>query len=101
MIRLLIVALLFTALTACVNAHRVRVDQGTLIEAETLTYLQKGLTQEQVRKLIGPPAHVSSFKPNRWEYIFHSSDSNFQPDKIKMLILEFDAQGDLLAWSQS
>jgi outer membrane protein assembly factor BamE len=101
MMRLLITTLLLITLTACVNAHRIRVDQGVLIEPETLKYLQSGLTQEQVRKLIGPPANVSSFTPNRWEYIFHSSDVNFQTDKIKMLLIEFDTKGYLTTWSQS
>jgi outer membrane protein assembly factor BamE (lipoprotein component of BamABCDE complex) len=101
MIRLLITAFLLITLTACVNAHRIRVDQGVLIEPETLKYLQSGLTQEQVRKLIGPPANVSSFTPNRWEYIFHSSDVNFQTDKIKMLLIEFDTKGYVTTWSQS
>jgi outer membrane protein assembly factor BamE (lipoprotein component of BamABCDE complex) len=101
MIRLLLTASLLISLAACSNAHRVRVDQGVLIEPETLQYLQSGLTQDQVRKLIGPPANVSSFKPNRWEYIFHSSDVNFQTDKIKKLIVEFDTNGYLRSWSQS
>jgi outer membrane protein assembly factor BamE len=101
MIRLLITTLILITLTACVNAHRIRVDQGVLIEPETLQYLQNGLTQDQVRKLIGPPANVSSFKPNRWEYLFHSSDANFQTDKVKKLIIEFDTKGYLTSWSQS
>jgi len=101
MIRLLITAFLIFTLAACVNAHRIRIDQGVLIEPETLQYLQNGLTQDQVRKLIGPPANVSSFKPNRWEYVFHSSDTNFQADKVKMLIIEFDTKGYLTSWKQS
>jgi outer membrane protein assembly factor BamE (lipoprotein component of BamABCDE complex) len=101
MIRLLITASLLISLAACSNTHRVRVDQGVLIEPETLQYLQSGLTQDQVRKLIGPPANVSSFKPSRWEYVFHSSDANFQTDKVKKLIVEFDAKGYLTSWSQS
>lgn len=100
MIRLLITGLLLLSLAAC-SAHRIRIDQGVLIEPETLQYLQNGLTQDQVRKLIGPPANVSSFKPNRWEYVFHSSDANFQTDKVKMLIIEFDAKGYLTSWKQS
>jgi outer membrane protein assembly factor BamE len=101
MIRLLITTLLLVTLTGCLNAHRIRVDQGVLIEPETLQYLQNGLTQDQVRKLIGPPANVSSFMPNRWEYVFHSSDPTFQTDKVKKLIVEFDANGYLTTWSQS
>lgn len=100
MIRLLITTVLLMTLTACINAHRVRVDQGILIEPETLQYLQSGLTQDQVRKLIGPPANVSSFKPNRWEYIFRSSDASFQTDKVKMLVVEFDDKGYVTKWKQ-
>lgn len=100
MLKTLTISILVATLAAC-SAHRVRVDQGVLIEPETLNYLQAGLTQEQVRKLIGPPANISSFQPNRWEYLFQSTDPNFQTDKVKQLTLEFDDKGYLLNWQKS
>lgn len=96
--RILILALSTALLSGCLSAHNVRVDQGVLIEQDSLQYLQSGLTQDQVRKLIGPPANVSTFRPNRWEYLFRSSDSSFGQDKVKKLVLEFDAQGYLTRW---
>ena len=97
--RALILFAIASLIAACSN-HRVRVDQGVLIEPETLNYLQSGLTQDQVRKLLGPAANISSFRPNRWEYLFQSNDPNFQTDKVKKLVLEFDGQGYLSKWTQ-
>lgn len=99
MIRLLISLSLIAALTACINPHRVRVDQGVLIDQSSLENLQAGLTQDQVRRIFGPPSNQSSFSSNRWEYVFRSSDPNFQSDKVKLLVIEFDAQGYVTRWT--
>lgn len=98
MLRLLLTLTLLTSLTACINAHRVRVDQGVLIDPESLQSLQAGLTQDQVRNLFGPASNKSSFTPNRWEYLFHSSDATFQADKVKRLVINFDEQGYVTSW---
>lgn len=99
MIRLLISLSLIAALTACINPHRVRVDQGVLIDQSSLENLQAGLTQDQVRRIFGPPSNQSSFSSNRWEYVFRSTDPNFQSDKVKLLVIEFDAQGYVTRWT--
>lgn len=99
MIRLLISLTLIASLTACLNPHRVRVDQGVLIDQSSLENLQAGLTQDQVRRIFGPPSNQSSFSNNRWEYVFRSTDPNFQSDKVKLLVIEFDAQGYVTRWT--
>ena len=99
MTRLLLTLILVTLLSACMNAHRIRIDQGVLIEPETLQSLQVGLTQDQVRKIYGPPANQSSFNSNRWEYLFQSTDPSFQADKVKKLTIEFDTQGYVTRWT--
>lgn len=99
MIRLLISIALIASLSACINTHRVRVDQGVLIDQSSLASLQTGLTQDQVRRIFGSPSNQSSFNNNRWEYLFRSSDPNFQSDKVKLLIIEFDSQGYVTRWT--
>lgn len=98
MLRLLLTITLLTSLTACISAHRVRVDQGVLIEPESLQSLQAGLTQDQVRNLFGPASNQSSFNTNRWEYVFQSSVPTFQADKVKKLTINFDDQGYVTSW---
>lgn len=98
MMRLLITLVLLTSLSACFSEHRVRVDQGVLIDQDSLTNLQAGLSKDQVRALFGPPI-LSSFNDQRWSYVFHSSDPNFQADKVKQLVVEFDAQGYVSQWA--
>lgn len=99
MIRLLISIALIASLSACINPHRVRVDQGVLIDQSSLESLQTGLTQDQVRRIFGPPSNQSSFSNNRWEYLFRSSDPSFQADKVKLLVIEFDSQGYVTRWT--
>lgn len=97
MIRLLIAITLLATLTACFKEHRVRVDQGVLIDQEMIQSLQVGLSKEQVRMMFGPP-NLSSFNDDRWEYVFYSSDPSFQSDKVKQLIVEFDRYAQVSAW---
>ncbi|MBD3768121.1 MAG: outer membrane protein assembly factor BamE [Gammaproteobacteria bacterium] len=99
MIRILISIALIASLSACINPHRVRVDQGVLIDQSSLESLQTGLTQDQVRRIFGPPSNQSSFSNNRWEYLFRSSDPSFQADKVKLLVIEFDSQGYVTRWT--
>lgn len=99
MIRLLISIALIASLSACINPHRVRVDQGVLIDQSSLESLQTGLTQDQVRRIFGSPSNQSSFSNHRWEYLFRSSDPSFQSDKVKLLIIEFDSQGYVTRWT--
>ena len=74
-------------------------DQGVLIDQSSLENLQAGLTQDQVRRIFGPPSNQSSFSNNRWEYVFRSTDPTFQSDKVKLLVIEFDAQGYVTRWT--
>jgi outer membrane protein assembly factor BamE len=97
--RLVSLLLSLTLLQTGCAIHSLRVDQGILIDKENLSYLQEGLTQDQVRKIIGPPANISSFQPLRWEYVFNSTEENFAKDKVKKLVLNFDPQGYLQTWT--
>jgi outer membrane protein assembly factor BamE len=99
MIRLLISLALVVSLAACINPHRVRVDQGVLIDQSSLDNLQAGLSQDQVRRIFGPPSNLSSFSNSRWEYVFRSSDPNFQSDKVSLLVIDFDNQGYVTRWT--
>lgn len=97
--RLISLLLFLSLLQAGCAIHSLRVDQGVLIDKESLNYLQEGLTQDQVRKLIGPPANVSSFQPLRWEYVLQSTVESFANNKVKKLVLYFDPQGYLQTWT--
>lgn len=50
--------------------HRPTIQQGNVITQAMLDELQTGMSQEQVRYLLGTPALVDVFHPNRWDYLY-------------------------------
>ncbi len=72
--------------------------QGTIIDVEAVSILQKGLTMAQVTQLLGPPFGKDSFNPSHWEYVFYTTDKSFHPGAIKHLSLDFDKERYLKDW---
>lgn len=59
------------ALSSCfLKPHKVDIQQGNYIDAETLARLKPGMTRSQVRFLLGTPLIVDAFHPDRWDYLF-------------------------------
>lgn len=50
--------------------YKVDVAQGNLITAEMKQQLQLGMTQRQVRFLLGSPMVQDAFHPERWDYVY-------------------------------
>ena len=81
--RALAAAVLLAALAGCtsvdnysrslVNAitpYKVEVVQGNFVSREQVEALQKGMTREQVRNVMGTPLVTSLFHGDRWDYVF-------------------------------
>lgn len=97
-----LIALLTTTLIACggVMPYKPAITQGIVVTPEMLDELQPGLSQQQVRQLLGPNYGENPFKPNHWEYVYTSTDPSIHPDAIKHLVIEFDQDGYLTSWQQ-
>lgn len=50
--------------------YRADIGQGNFITQDQASRLQKGMTREQVRALLGTPLLVDPFRDNRWDYVF-------------------------------
>lgn len=50
--------------------YKVDVAQGNLITAEMKQNLKVGMTQRQVRFLLGSPMVQDAFHPERWDYVY-------------------------------
>jgi len=60
-------SLLFTAGCAL---HTIDIQQGNVITDEMLSKLEKGLSKQQVRFIMGSPLLQDPFHANRWDYIY-------------------------------
>ena len=63
----LLITLLFI-LASCVKQPVV--NQGKTIDSDSFAQLQLGMSQEQVRLVLGSPSLVNTFDPNQWVYYF-------------------------------
>ena len=52
------------------------ITQGQTIDSESVSQLKKGMTQEQVRLILGSPALIDTFDSNQWTYYFSEAAIN-------------------------
>lgn len=97
------------ALTACGSVKRITADppgwltpyradigQGNFITQEQAGRLQKGMSREQVRGLLGTPLLIDPFRSNRWDYVFDIRRGSGGQDRRRFFVI-FD-QDTLNEW---
>lgn len=74
-----------TTLAACsvptmvaekVQPYRIDVRQGNYVDQTMVSQLKKGMSQEQVRFILGTPLLVDLFHSNRWDYVYRFKRGN-------------------------
>lgn len=69
-IRTAICLSLATILTACSGIpYRIDVDQGNIIDQQSLSRLRVGMNKKQVQQTLGSTLLQDLFHKNRWDYI--------------------------------
>jgi outer membrane protein assembly factor BamE len=66
--------------------YRVEVVQGNFISREQVEALQKGMTREQVRSVLGTPLVTSVFHDARWDYVFTLRRQGVQPQQRRLTV---------------
>lgn len=93
--RIPIISLSVLLLAACsttqlpISPHKIDVQQGNVIDQETVDKLKPGLTRSQVRFLLGTPLVVDPFRDNRWDYVYNYRKAGKLTEQ-KRLTLFFD-----------
>jgi len=93
----------FGLLSGCsyFEPYKAPLTQGNVMTKESLTLLQEGLTQSQVRELLGPPMGKNPFNPSVWEYIYYSSEINSETkNNTAHVVLKFDKDKLLSSWKE-
>lgn len=83
-------------LNACAGIHIPEVQQGTLLDQVNIDKLKIGMTQRQVRFLLGSPSINDPFQTDRWDYLYtFASSKKSDARQTQHLVLIFD--GDTLS----
>lgn len=93
-IRLLTIFALITALSACLKAHRIDIQQGNLLTDKEVSQLQPGMTQREVRYILGTPLIVDPFHQDRWDYYYSLNLGREQVAKRRITIVFVNDQLD-------
>jgi outer membrane protein assembly factor BamE len=78
-------------LSGCV--HKMNIEQGNIIEQDSINKLHKGMSQEEVRSLLGSPVLINTFRDNRVDYVY-TNKPGYGKGTEKNITLIF--QGDRL-----
>ena len=80
--RALVLTLALCATTGCATAdhyvpswrsfgvYKIDVNQGNYLSQDMVDKLKVGMTQTQVKQLLGTPLVASPFRPDRWDYVY-------------------------------
>lgn len=61
------------------QVHKMEIEQGNIISYEKIHELHRGMTQAEVKNVMGTPVLINIFAPNRYEYVY-----TFQPGYGKL-----------------
>ena len=56
--------------TSALEPYRIEIVQGNFVSKEQVEALQKGMSRDQVRQILGTPLVTSLFHGERWDYVF-------------------------------
>lgn len=96
-----LVVLPLLALSACgwLSPYRIDIQQGNVVEARQVSQLRVGLTQEQVRFLLGTPLIADVFHKNRWDYVYRIERRSEGTTENARATLFFGDDGKLARWT--
>lgn len=70
MARLLTIIMMMHTLSSCFLVHKADIEQGNIITPDAIHHLKPGMTEMEVREIMGNAILVNIFSPNRIDYIY-------------------------------
>lgn len=55
------------------GVYKIDINQGNYLSQDMVDKLKVGMTQQQVRQVLGTPLVTSPFRPDRWDYVYEYS----------------------------
>jgi len=109
----LLSACVATILSACgmptwvaenVHPYRINVRQGNYVDQAMVSQLRKGMSQDQVRFILGTPLLTDVFHANRWDYVYRFKPGNGPVVERRIAVFFVDnkldhVEGDVVAGS--
>lgn len=72
---------------ACV--YRVPIQQGNFLESKDIDQVTVGMTQAQVRYVLGTPMVIDPFTKDRWDYVYYLKVGQMRTPQQRHFIVHF------------
>ena len=66
--------------------YRIDVEQGNIVDEDKLAQLEVGMTQNQVRYLLGSPMIRDTFDQSRWDYYYSHRSGKGQFNRSRLTL---------------
>lgn len=76
--------------TDYVTPYRIDVRQGNYVTQDMVSQLKPGLSQQQVRFILGTPLLVDSFHKDRWDYLYRLQPGRGEGFQTRRMTVFFD-----------
>ncbi len=73
-----------------ITPYRIEIQQGNFVSQEMVSQLKLGMSQDQVRFVLGTPLITDSFHADRWDYVFRRQRANSRELEHRKLAVFFD-----------
>ncbi len=87
--RVILGIFLFLSLSGCNLVYKQDIQQGNVLDDDSVAQLETGMTKRQVLVLLGSPSVQSPFHANRWDYMNTFARRGGTPVK-RVLTLRFE-----------
>ena len=74
--------------SACV--YRVPIQQGNLLEQKDIDQIKIGMTESQVRYVLGTTLVVDPFTSNRWDYVYYLKKGRMREAEERHFVVYFE-----------
>jgi outer membrane protein assembly factor BamE len=64
--------------------HKIEIQQGNVVTQPQLTQLRVGMSEQEVRTLLGSPLLVDPFHPQRWDYLYSRRRGEQQLERYRL-----------------
>ena len=91
MLKRLILICAILNLSACAGfefpgVYKIAIPQGNIIDNKQLKQLKVGMSQDQVRYLLGTPLIVDTFNPDRWDYFYSKRPGRGETEHMRLTL---------------
>lgn len=88
--RKLFLIIIFLTLISCayIRPHRIDIEQGNIITEHDFSKLRKGMSEADVREIMGNPVLINVFTPDSLDYVYRLK-KGYQVVKEQKLICLF------------